>query len=72
VKVIKNLFRRVPFSGKAVEEPADPPIPRLAPPLQYFTMDIVDSDGEYNDDAFYKDLDRIKKPYKVPEDYEEV
>jgi hypothetical protein len=35
-------------------------------------MDIVDSDGEYNDDAFYKDLDRIKKPYRVPEDYEEV
>jgi len=67
IEAIKNFLSRKPKQKEPVAKR-----PRLAPPLIYYTMDIVESEGEYNDEAFYRDLDTLERPYKVPEGYEEV
>jgi len=70
VRVLKNFLSRKPFLPRT--EPARISTSELAPPLNYFTMDVIATDGDYDDNSFYNDLDKIEKPYEVPKDYEEV
>ncbi len=69
---MKKLIQR--FLGKTPNPKKEPVHAKwLAPPLNYYTMDIVHTDGDYDDNSFYNDLDKItKEGYGIPKDYEEV
>jgi len=69
-RVLKNFLSRKPILHEPQTEPAK--TSELAPPLNYFSMDVIATDGDYDDNSFYNDLDKIEKPYEVPKDYEEV
>tara|TARA_X000000368_G_scaffold268485_1_gene212684 strand:- start:1915 stop:2025 length:111 start_codon:yes stop_codon:yes gene_type:complete len=35
-------------------------------------MDVISTNGDYDDNSFYNDLEKIEKRYEIPKDYEEI
>lgn len=71
LEAIKKIFSSKP-SLLTSKEPVVPRKPQLAPPLNYFTMDVISTNGDYDDNSFYNDLEKIEKRYEIPKDYEEI